>query len=575
MAKILRFENTAELQLQLADKYLSEGKIPSAVQALKCAIKNGADKSAHIQLGEVYLRAGLVGQAFDTYASAYASGDDSVPCLFGLCRSAFFMGYDVESADYFKQIFIKNLSEITKNTTNNYDIEEMNEEFSAITSMLPDNHGFTFVKNNECKEFSSEAMDMLREAPEKALPYFESISPKSPLYYEARNNVALINLMMGATSEAKAECKKVLQHNPNDVFALSTLLACYSADDDEQGVKRIVDRIEKLKLSNEEQIRKVALAMCQSCIHDKAVKYLTMLEDHKYEKNIMVLLAIAYYNVGKADKSLETLKNLYKLYPKERVMVTDLIKRVKDGQDKLLEYSVNMPYNVMLNKINLCRKWFGADYDDVCFDVTGLKDIVQSDSNYELLYWYLVNHAHLYKNDEIVLLFRLCQTGDERAISLLTDVLMDTDAPDYLKCKCMRVLLSGGWSRETFMVIGAKIVSTTPIYPKSWDIATERANEIDLIWTEAYSIAFTELFMRYSEYESELASLADVVYNNIKDLDPQSLRTPFAIAAVMYKRVKQSQGVKDSVIRDIFAVSPKTMIKYEKLCYKEDNDETN
>ena len=65
------------------------------------------------------------------------------------------------------------------------------------------------------------------------------------------------------------------------------------------------------------------------------------------------------------------------------------------------------------------------------------------------------------------------------------------------------------------------------------------------------------------------------MYNNIKDLDPQSLRTPFAIAAVMYKRVKQSQGVKDSVIRDIFAVSPKTMIKYEKLCYKEDDNETN
>lgn len=572
MAKVLRFENTAELQIQLADKYLSEGKIPSAVQALKNAINYGGEKSCRMQLGEVYLRAGLVGQAFDTFIKAYADGDDGTQCLFGLCRSSFFMGYDVESAEYFKKIFLKNLSEITKNQDFGYDIEEMSEEFSAITSMVPNNHGFTFVKNNECREFSEEVMNLLRENPEKALPYFEAVPKSSPLYYEARNNIALINLMLGATEEAKEECKRVLAHDDKDVFALSTLLASYSALGDTDGVKRIVKRIDAIKVTDEERIRKIALAMCQSRMHDKAVKYLTLLDEHRYEKNIMLLLAIAYYNTNNVSKSLAMLKDMQKLYDKDTVMIGDFIRRVSEGVEGEIEYSVNMPHKAVLNNITRCRKWFGADYDDVCFDTSGLVEVLKSEENYRLLYWYLTNHAYMYKSDEIILLFRLCETGDERAIGMLIDLLLDGEVEDYLKCKAIRVLVSGGWKKKTYMVKGAKIVSTEPRYPRVWKDAIERANDIDLVWTEAYSIAYSELFMRYEDFEEELELIGETVYYNIKDLDPQTVRTPFAIAAVMYKRVKACEGTKDAKIREIFAVSPKTFIKYDKMCFEVDDE---
>lgn len=574
MAKILRFENTAELQLQLADKYLSEGKIPFAVQALKNAVDCGGDSSIRMQLGEVYMRAGLVGPAFDVFAQAYADGDDSTQCLFGLCRTAFFMGYDVESADYFKRIFLKNLSELTKNQGQGYDIDEMSEEFSAITSMIPDNHGFTFVKNNESREFSEEAMRLLRENPEKALPYFESIPKSSPLYWEARNNVALINLMMGAVNEAKEECKKVLAHDDKDVFALSTLLATYSSLMDDEGVDMIVKRIESIEVKDEELIRKIALAMCQSGIHDKAVKYLLLLDEHKYEKSIMLLLAIAYYNTSNVSKSLAVLRDMQKLYEKDCVMISDFIRRVSDGTELEMEYSINMPHNAVLKNITRCRKWFGADYDDVCFDSSGLVEVLKSEQNYKLLYWYLTNHAYLYKSDEIVLLFRLCETGDERAIGMLVDLLLDGEVEDYLKCKAIRVLISGGWDRKTYMVRGAKIVITEPKYPKVWNNAIKRGHDIDMLWTEAYSIAYSELFMRHEGFEDELADLAETVYHNVKNYDNQTIRTPFAIAAVMYRRIKACEGEKDATIREIFAVSPKTFIKYEKTCFEVENEET-
>lgn len=574
MAKILRFENTVELQRQLADKYISEGKIPSAVQALKNALDCGGDNSIRMQLGEVYMRAGLVGQAFDVFAQAYAEGDESTQCLFGLCRTAFFMGYDADSSDYFKQIFLKNISEFTKNQGLGYDIDEMSEEFSAITSMIPDNHGFTFVKNNESREFSEEAMNLLRENPEKALPYFESIPKSSPLYWEARNNVALINLMMGAVNEAKDECKKILTHDDKDVFALSTLLATYSSLMDNEGVERIVKKIEGIKIVDEERIRKVALSMCQSGIHDKAVKYLSLLDEHKYEKSIMLLLAIAYYNTKNVPKSLAILRDMQKLYSKDFVMISEFMRRVSDNTEREIEYSINMPHSAVLNNINRCRRWFGADYDDVCFDLSGLVEILKSEENYKLLYWYLTNHAYLYKSDEIVLMLRLCQTCDERAIGILTDLLLDGEVEDYLKCKAIRVLISGGWDRKTFIVKGAKIVSTEPKYPNSWNDAVKRGRDIDLMWTEAYSIAYSELVMRHEGFEDELVELAETVYQNVKNYDTQTIRTPFAIAAVMYRRIKACEGEKDSTVREIFAVSPKTFIKYEKTCFEVENEET-
>ena len=574
MAKILRFENTSEVQLQLADRYLAEGRIPCAVQALRNAVQSGADRSARMQLGEVYLRAGLVGQAFDTFAEAYADGDDSSQCLFGLCRSAFFMGYDVESADYFKQIFLKNLSEITKNEGFGCDIDEMSEEFSAITAMVPNNNGFTFVKNNESREFSEEAMAKLRECPEKALPYFESFTKSSPLYWEARNNVALINLMLGAVEEAKAECKKVLAHDDKDVFALSTLLAVYAALEDYVGVERTAEKIESINVTDEDRIRKVALAMCQSNLHEKAVKYLERLDEHRYEKNIMLLLAIAYYNTGATAKSLGVLKDMQKLYPKDGVMIGDFIKRVSDNVSSEIEYSINMSHTAVLKNIAKCRKWFGAEYEDVCFDANILIDALKSDENYNLLYWYLTNHAYMYKSDEIVLLFRLCETNDERAVSILTDVLLDGDTEDYLKCKCVRVLTCGGWKRPLYMVRGAKLLNSTPIYPKVWKDAIERGGNVDMLWTEAFSIAYAELFMRHVGFESQLAEIADEVYRNLLKADPLSVRTPFAIAAVMYKRIKACQDTKTAEIREIFSVSPKTFIKYDKICFEVEDDET-
>ena len=557
--------------MELADKYLSEGKIPSAVQALKTAIICG-DKSARMQLGEVYLRAGLVGQAFDVFSEAYADGDDSTQCLFGLCRTAFFMGYDTDSGDYFKQIFLKNMSEITKNHDFGYDVDEMSEEFSAITSMVPDNHGFTFVKNNDSREFSEEIMNMLRESPEKALPYFESIPKSSPLYWEARNNIALINLMLGASCEAKEECKRILTHDDKDVFALSTLLASYSALGDKKGVERIVSRIDGIDIKGDERIRKVALAMCQSNIHDKAVKYLNLLDEHRYEKSIMLLLAIAYYNVGDKKNSLLTLKDMQKLYTRDYVLISDFIRRVSEGVEKVIDYSINMSHNGVLNNISRCRKWFGADYEDVCFDATKLSDVLKSDENYQLLYWYLVNHAYLYKSDEIILLFRLCETGNERAIKLILDLLMDKDVEDYLKCKAIRVLVSGGWEEKLQMVRGVKIITSTPKRPNSWKEAINRGNDVDLLWTEAYSIAYGELVMRHAGFEEELKELSDQVYENIKMIDPQSLRTPFAVAAVIYKRIKATAEENDNRVREIFAVSPKTMIKYEKICFEVNDD---
>ena len=106
------------------------------------------------------------------------------------------------------------------------------------------------------------------------------------------------------------------------------------------------NKIDALAVTDEEDIRKIALAMCQAEMHTFAVKYLDKLYFQRYAKNVMLLRAIAYYNSGNKKGAIAILKDMKKLFPKDVLLLSDTESKMKVEEVEILPYSVVMMQSV-------------------------------------------------------------------------------------------------------------------------------------------------------------------------------------------------------------------------------------
>lgn len=567
MTKILNFSNTSATQLELAEEYIRRNDLPSAVNALRSAIELG-DKAARLALGETYFHSGLVVESLETFAEAYALGDRSVPCLFGLTRTTFLLGFDEESSEYFKEIFYNNPSFI-KSGIPDGDIEDLGSAISDFAIQDPD-RGFTFVGKGAKEQFDYAMVEMIRTHPEKALPYFESFTKESKLYEEARNYVALIYLLEGSAEIAMKECEKLMLDYPDSVFAMSTLVACYSTLGLQEKEEEIVRKIEESNVTDSELAVKVALAMCQANRHADAIRYFEKLEDRKYERNTLVLLSIAYHNTGEREKAKRTVRDAQKLYPKHSaylITLAELMYRKKDT----LDYAVTLSGGLALAMIAECRSWFNFGREDVDFDLDELEKRMKSERNYRLVYWYLTSGARCYDGDEAVVLFRLMQTYSKRCIGLIKEILFDFSASLDIKAKCIRTLICG-LADKVQMLDGARIIESEPIYPLGYETDVFSDNKNAILFTEAFAFAYTEAFIRAEGFEKRLCDSFDAVRDKIISMKAGSLRSPYALGAVLFGKAFKDDKYDEKELCDIFMISPATYKKYEKLLNEVQND---
>ncbi len=568
MSKILKFANTPAMQFEIAEDHIKRDDFPSAVQALRTGIGSGGDKGARIALGEAYLHAGLVVQSFETFVEAYCSGDRTGPCLFGLCRTAFLLGFDEDSGEYFKEIFIKNPS-FTESMPEGA-VEELGDAISEFSASSDPDRGFTFVGKNYQTRFDEDKIEMIRTNPEKVLPYFESFTKSSPLYEDARNYVALIYLLEGSPEIAMRECEKLMEEYPDSVFAMSTLIACYSALGLSEKEKEIADKIESAKVKDFDLLVKIALAMCQAGRHGDAVRYFEKLDDRKYEKNTLILLSIAYHNIGEKEKAKRTLRDAQKLYPKDSAYLIILNEYMTRRREEI-EYAVTLTGGLALAVIAECRSWFGFCRSENDFDFDNLIAIMKSERNYRLLYWYITSQARCYDGDEAFMLYRLVQTGDERCIGFVLEIMRDFSVDPELKAMCARILLRESYQKEIHILYGARILSTTPTYPVGYEIFAYTEDKRAQLLTDAFACAYTEALLRGEGFERALCDEFDEARDKVLCSDKNKLRSPFSLGAVLFGKALKEDNYTEKELCDIFMISGATYKKYKKFL-EEEND---
>ncbi len=568
MSKILEFKNDSATQFNIAEDHIRRNDFPSAVQALRNAVELG-ERGARIALGEAYLHSGLIVQAFETFVEAYCEGDRSGPCLFGLCRSSFLLGFDEDSAEYFKEIFYNNPT--FADTLPEGVVEELGTAISEFSeSNLPDK-GFVFVGKKEQKEFDSDKIEMIRTNPERALPYFESFTPSSPLYVEARNYVALIYLLEGSPEIAMRECEEILSKEEDNLFAMSTLVVCYNALGLSEKEENTVKRLKSIDVADLDLVVKIALAMCQANRHADAIEYFEKLDERRYEKSSLILLAIAYHNNGNTDKAKRTIRDAQKLYKKDGAYLTVLSEIMHRGASKL-DYSVNLSGGMALAVIAEVRSWFYLDGDQG-FDFDRFILLMRSERNYRLLQWYLTSGVRYGEEDDETMLFRLVQTQDERCIGLVKEIMRDFYAGDEIKCKCLRALLLGSYGREIQLLQGATVLLSKPVYPNNYETDILPGEDNAVLYTDAFAYAYIKAFLSADGFEKRLAQSAEEVRAKVLSAPKGYLRSPYALGAVLFAKAFEEENYKEKELCNIFAISESTLKKYTKYLSEEEKNE--
>jgi hypothetical protein len=193
-----------------------------------------------------------------------------------------------------------------------------------------------------------QGIDMMRAGQfDKAIEYFDEVQPGNDKYDAARNYIAMCNIISDKYDEAEQECNQILERDPKNVQALSTLSAVKNEQHKTEESRAIAQRLVGLKVTSSEDLYKSATVCCENKMHREAHHIFNKLQyELDGDCNILFFAAVAAWNCGEKQASFDTFDRLLTLYPHAFTAryyseyVRDLD---REGKTEELEYFYRMP----------------------------------------------------------------------------------------------------------------------------------------------------------------------------------------------------------------------------------------
>ena len=154
-------------------------------------------------------------------------------------------------------------------------------------------------------------------------------------------------------------------------------------------------------------------------------------------------------------------------------------------------------------------------------------------------------------------------------MALIRELLTDFSVDGELKSKCVRVLVCSGYEESIYLVLGASIKKIKLVYPEGFEDARDGRGDC-LLWAQAYAIAFSEMVLRGVDFGEELKSVAEDVRYRLNAECIAKMRSPFALAAIMFKQTQEYAHATVKELCEIFGISSETLKKYEKILNKDE-----
>ncbi len=545
MKKTDAIDLSADRLISIAADSIEEHDYIKALKMLnKNAVLNGNDEDSYMLYAEAFDDMGLYEKCVNgwfKYIDYAGDGADLAEAYEGLAVSFMNMQQESFAAYYYNKLLLETDEELSPQSR-----QEIIKSF--LSAEKPPLH---FAWPPRLADFSQEmekGIELMRDNDfDGAIREFDKVSEGNEKYLAARNYIAMCNIIADREDEAEAECVRILERDPDNVHALTTLSAVKGQQKKREEAIELAYRLLKINPQDSEDLYKIATVCCENGLHAEAYDvFCRMDERFAYDCSFLFFKAVSAYNCGKIDKCLETFDTLLTVYPNavtaDYWYFTVQREKKKDPADRAeLEYFYRLPRSECEANITLLSAF------------TRLSDanarVVMENADISGAIHWCLDEGDLNSSEELELLgaFSALKGGLDDTVR---DILLDAFMPDNVKME----LLSGLVQKNTGGVYGITVCN---MYRRINLIKIEVGRKKRKTFLHAYGLAVSRFAVLDETYSAKLAAAAEMLYEEIEGkgkLDECRSAPDLAAAIVLYAALEE-EALSDGQIFAFFGAN--------------------
>ena len=543
MNKTHRIDLSADRLISIASDCVDEHRHIDALKMLnKNAVLNGNDEDSYMLYAETFDDMGLYEKCVNgwfKYIDYAGENADLAEAYEGIAVSFMNMGMDSFSAYYYNKLLMETESELTDENRREIISSFFKNEQPALRFAYPPK------LVDYTKEFENGMEYMRGNDFDSAIKEFEKVDEGSEKYLSARNFIAMCNVICDRNEQAEQECLDVLKRDAGNVQALTTLAAVKSQQRKSEEAKQIAYRLIEINPYDGEEQYKIATVCCENGLHEQAYSIFCKLDERfYYDCNLLFFKAIAAYNCGKIEQSLQVFDTLLTIYPNAvtaeywHYVVLQESKKEPENR-RVLEYFYRLPKGESETNVEFLHA-FNRLSDSAAQRVCAEADVSGA------VHWCFDEGDGNSASYELKLL------GAKSAVKAgledtVRDVLLDAFLQHGIKLDTLNYLVQRNVAESYGLVVCNlyRRVNLTPISVGRNKRAT---------FLKAYGLAFSRFAILEKEYPYMLCVSAEKLYEKLKQEERLNIcRSVPALAAAILKfsEVNES-GLTDEQICSFF-----------------------
>lgn len=323
--KVERIDFSRRRLKERAEKYYEAGDFISALRfAHEEERLHGADGETYALLADIYENMGLHSSAVN-YLFRYLDECklEDLPDIYeGLAVNFLNLGNEAQSAFYYNKLIDSD------DTISDEYKAEIAETFSSS-----EESGFRFVYPPQLTDYSKETrlggLALKNGDLKGAVLALSQVEKGSKEYPSAREMQAVAFLLAGEAEKAEEICKELIDDNPNDIQALSTLSAVYVEEGRIEESRELAKKLCVMPTKTAEEKYKIATVACENDMHAEAFSLFCELEkEMPYDGNMLYFKGVSAFQSGNANAAVKTLEKLCDIYP-DAVVAKYYLKQIR------------------------------------------------------------------------------------------------------------------------------------------------------------------------------------------------------------------------------------------------------
>ncbi len=367
---------------------------------------------------------------------------------------------------------------------------------------------------------------------EAARDRLSEMDETSPDYPTAAGLAAMCTLMLDDEKGAEKECERLLKLYPTNIQVLTTYCAVLSGRGDTEGAKRAARRLYELDVDGNEDLYRIATALCETGMHAEAFDVLSRLRERQpYDHNTLWFYAVAAKNLGKIDESISALEMITLLDPRKAVaqFYLERMRALRDGEGE--DFPMTYYYRVPEEEYRTVADFLltASQADERTLE--RMKYLPRLDEFFHIAF------DEMEGRDRKLMTLAIKTAERMRADNFLREILLDFDCNEFIKISVLHEIAT----RNEDDSFGTVLLNTyREFFTHTIEIGEKKKKE--------FMRGFADVYAKYAiidaANEGKICAAGEDVYHTLEEAGAWELMDDRrSLSAAIYREARVIEGV--------------------------------